>query len=115
MIAEMQLISEQEIVDEYGNKIIDRIYSDAISTLAEDLKGTATYTHEKEKVFLNGSSFLYSVTGTFSWNADKGTASVTNVKYYHDPVPSNCSLEDVEKNRKAIKVQIFYSDINMPT
>lgn len=104
MISEMQLISEEETVDEEGNKIIDRIYSstNGASPLSEDLSGTATYTHEKEKVFCNEEDpFVYSVTGTFSWNGEKGTASVKNVKYYHDPVPSNCELLDVVKESES--------------
>lgn len=105
MISEMQLISEEVTVDEEGNKIIDRIYSntDGISPLSDALSGTATYTHEKEKVFSNAGAdpFVYSVTGTFSWNGDKGTASVKDVKYYHDPVPENCKLDDEKKESKS--------------
>ncbi len=82
------LVSENQYVDENGNTITDRLFvKDDIMPLTKS--GTRTY-----KVTKNvKDAFEMWVQGTFSWDSEKDTATVTNVSSGYEILDTQARVE----------------------
>lgn len=93
-VSGLYLIDEQETVLEDGTVLVERLYckNNPMLRSSSGAKGSDTFTKTNSFTFLNDNTFKYWVSGDFSWDADKDTATVTNRVYGHDPVSNGCKI-----------------------
>lgn len=82
----LYLIEEQQYVDEYGELVTERLYSN-VNPFLRGASGSGTFKKELETTY-DTINITYWVEGYFTWNEDNDTVTVSNVKSGHSSLGS---------------------------